>query len=371
MSSFKKAFFGGYKKSEVDAAVSELDKKFERSDAERKKFQREAQSAENRIAELEKQLSACIAENEKLRADRAQSEAVFNDIAKIYKRAYGAGREIVCDSKDTAQKLLQDIGVRFDEMMGETQGIIDEYETVHRDINHIFETLNRDISGVAQTATHLLERAKAFAGIYGQMKRTVDGARENTERVLVQYDADASEFLNRDFSAPSENSLRRAEQATAPAETVLPESDTQAAAPIAMHDGVTENHADHSESADLRVGKEPSARQTEERDEETFAHAVQDVAQVPAEAAAAVGAAAETKAEAEVPTEGIAEDRQAAQPEEKAENAVSAGKQAPTADETDGKQAAGEFTQFGRKSRISAQDRSELLRKALLKNGGN
>ena len=30
-----------------------------------------------------------------------------------------------------------------------------------------------------------------------------------------------------------------------------------------------------------------------------------------------------------------------------------------------------EFTQFGRKSKISAQDRSELLRKALLKNGGN
>ena len=29
------------------------------------------------------------------------------------------------------------------------------------------------------------------------------------------------------------------------------------------------------------------------------------------------------------------------------------------------------FTQFGRKSKISAEDRSELLRKALLKNGGN
>ncbi|MDD6203935.1 MAG: hypothetical protein PUC05_02930, partial [Firmicutes bacterium] len=253
MSNLKKAFFGGYKKSEVDAAVNELNKQLEAADLDRKKLQQESRSAEEKIAYLEKQLSDLSSENEKLNAvnerldtanknlnaenarlnsERAQGEAIFNDIAKIYRRAYGAGREIVCDSKETAQKLLNDISVRFDEAMGETHGIIEEYETVHRDINDLFASLSRDISDVAQTASQMLDRAKMFAGIYGQLKSAVNSAQENTQRLFAEYDMQASEFLN--ASVPSESPDRSAAHTFTPAETSWAEPGMQATAQSAV-----------------------------------------------------------------------------------------------------------------------------------------
>lgn len=318
MSNFKKSFFGGYKKSEVDAAVSELNTKLEACDADRKRLQREAQNAQSRIADLENKLSELRAENEKLNSGRIHSETVFNEIARIYKRAYGAGREIVCDSKETAQRLLNDIDARFDEMMGQTRGIIDEYETVHRDMDQLFETLSRDISGVAQTAAHMLERAKAFTGIYGQMKSTIDSAQEDTDRLLAEYDVQASEFLNSDFSAAHGTADRHTEQAPASAEAVLPESEP-AAVPIDAAEENTETNPSDGRHALVAF----SVRQTGEKEEDTQ------------------------------------------RPEEKTDNTI------PKADESDGRQTAGGFTQFGRKSKISEQDRSELLRKALLKNSGS
>lgn len=325
MSNFKKSFFGGYKKSEVDTAVSELNTKLEACDADRKRLQREVQNAESRvaddesrIADLENKLSELRAENEKLNSSRIQSETVFNEIARIYKRAYGAGREIVCDSKETAQRLLNDIDARFDEMMGQTRGIIDEYETVHRDMDQLFETLNRDINGVAQTAAHMLERAKAFAGIYGQMKSAIDSAQEDTDRLLAEYDVQASEFLNSDFSAAHGTADRRAEQVPASAERVLSEPEP-AAVPIDAAEENTETNPSDGRHALVAF----SVRQTGEKEEDTQ------------------------------------------RPEEKTDNTI------PKADESDGRQTAGGFTQFGRKSKISEQDRSELLRKALLKNSGS
>lgn len=347
MSNFKKAFFGGYKKREVDATIIELNKKLEELDSDRKKFQRESRSAENRIVDLEAKLSELSTENEKLNSSRAQSETIFNDIAKIYKRAYGAGREIVCDSKETAQRLLNDIGVRFDEMMGETQGIIDEYENIHRDMDKMFETLNRDMSGVAQTASHMLERAKAFAGIYGQMKSSVESAQENTERLLDEYNIQASEFLSRDFFEPSENPNHRTEQVSVSAETVVSESDTTVAAPTVVND-VSEKNAENNNSEGFNNSEKLSV---EEKVEEEPFHNETYVAQASEEV--------------------TPENRQEPHSEQKAENSVPDVKQAPKNNETVGKQVESEFTQFGRKSKISAQDRSELLRKALLKNGGN
>ena len=338
MSNFKKTLFGGYKRSEVDAAVIEFNKKLEEYDTDRKRLQRRTQNAESRIEDFEKKLSELSAENKRLSSDRAQNEMIFNDIAKIYKRAYGAGREIVCDSKETAQRLLNDIGVRFDEMMGETQGIIDEYETIHRDMGRIFETLSRDIRGVEQTASHMLERAKAFAGMYGQMKSTIDSAQKNTDRLLREYDVQASEFMSRDYSAPSDDMNRGTERVPEYTGTVLPESEPELTSPTVVDADITvEENTENNKPDGTDFDVAYFFGQTEEKAEDAV-HTGEYAAQVPSDIDS------EVKPDAKL---------------------------VPNADESEDKQSAGEFTQFGRKSRISAQDRSELLRKALLKNGVN
>lgn len=46
----------------------------------------------------------------------------------------------------------------------------------------------------------MLEKAKDFAEIYGEIKNTVSRAREDGEKIPFDYEFQASEFLNSEFS---------------------------------------------------------------------------------------------------------------------------------------------------------------------------
>ena len=297
MSKFKNSFFGGYNKADVNAEISALNKKIEESEAEKKRLMHEAESAESRVSELEKQISELIAANEDFKTEKQENDKIYGDIAKIYKRAYGAGREIVCDSRETAAELLKKIEKHFDSTMSETAGMIDEYETIQRDIADIFSRLNEKLSYTADSAAAMLDKAKAFAEIYGSIKGTVEKSSETAERLLAEYDTAAAEFTVQDL--PTENVHNAPEQAESQPEPAESENKIFTVKP----------HLVTPASADSTVSEVPT-EQAEERVEERV--------------------------------------------EEKPENDKNSS-----------------FTQFGRKSKISAEDRSELLRKALLKNGGN
>lgn len=59
---------------------------------------------ERSVVRLKTENDSLAAENETLTQKNGETEELYGDIAKIYGRAYGAGREIVCDSKETAEK---------------------------------------------------------------------------------------------------------------------------------------------------------------------------------------------------------------------------------------------------------------------------
>ena len=97
MSELKKALFGGYKKSAVDSKMQELTRQLDSADADNKRFAHELDATTARIAELEQQLAAAAAENAALKAEKSKNDAIFNNVAKIYQRAYDAGHDIVCN----------------------------------------------------------------------------------------------------------------------------------------------------------------------------------------------------------------------------------------------------------------------------------
>ena len=174
MSKFKNSFFGGYNKADVNAEISALNKKIEESEAEKKRLMHEAESAESRVSELEKQISELISANEGFKTEKQENDKIYGDIAKIYKRAYGAGREIVCDSRETAAELLKKIEKHFDDTMSETAGMIDEYETIQRDIADIFSRLNEKLSYTADSAAAMLDKPKKYATIKTE-RQPIDG----------------------------------------------------------------------------------------------------------------------------------------------------------------------------------------------------
>ncbi len=331
MSELKKAVLGGYRRKAVDARLAELRQRLDEAEADRQRYRHEVESAEIRVAELERTAadwqSKAAQLEEKLSlldamaqpapaptAAAAAGDGIFGNIARIYERAYGTGHQIVCDSKETALALLNGLEQRFDEVMGASAETIRQYEALNRNVQELYVTLSHRISDVADSTSHMLKQAKDFYGVYGELKEGVASARDNAAALLGTYEDQAAEFLGTGDKddAPTAST----DPVDAPAAPAEPEMTTAQPAP--------------STAAAPETAAEPTAPTTEPID--------------------APAASPETELSA-------AADPAAVKPPIRMVVSPAA-------------KAAGEFTQFGRKSRISPEERSELLRKALLRNGG-
>lgn len=344
MSKLKKVLFGGYKKSMVDTEMESLTKQLADIESDNKRITHERESADNRISDLEKTLLDLRAENDALKAEKSKNDAIFSDIAKIYKRAYQSGHDIVCDSQDTARQLLSALGTRLDETMSETTNLLAEYETAHSDITSLLTELTQKLADVAQSTTDALHRAKRFAGIYNDMKASVDAAQKHTELLLSDYDMQASEFLT------AADHLPPAVSPSAPSSPAVEEPDA-ADFTTALENAPAEMPSDFSK-------EEPSPSVSTDSATETPADSVSEppVEDSPATPDPSTAPAIDIGSAATAPSVAAAVAETAPEP-------VAVAEQPP--------KKVSEFTQFGRKSKISAQDRNELLRKALLRNGGN
>lgn len=331
MSELKKAVLGGYRRKAVDARLAELQQRLDEAEADRQRYRHEVESAEIRVAELERTAadwqSKAAQLEEKLSlldamaqpapsptAAAAAGDGIFGNIARIYERAYGTGHQIVCDSKETALALLNGLEQRFDEVMGASEETIRQYEALNRNVQELYVTLSHRISDVADSTSHMLKQAKDFYGVYGELKEGVASARDNAAALLGTYEDQAAEFLgtgDKDDAPAASTDPIDAPAAPAEPEMTTAQPDTPAAAAA-------------------ETAAEPTAPTTEPID-------------APAAPPETEPSAAADPAAVKPPIRMVV---------------------SPAA------KAAGEFTQFGRKSRISPEERSELLRKALLRNGG-
>lgn len=331
MSELKKAVLGGYRRKAVDARLAELQQKLDEAEADRQRYRHEAESAESRVAELERTAadwqSKAAQLEEKLSlldamaqpapaptAAAAAGDGIFGNIARIYERAYGTGHQIVCDSKETALALLNGLEQRFDEVMGASAETIRQYEALNRNVQELYVTLSHRISDVADSTSHMLKQAKDFYGVYGELKEGVASARDNAAVLLGTYEDQAAEFLG------------TGDKDDAPAASADPVD----APPAPAEPEMTAAQPDTPAAAAAETAAEPTAPTAEPTD-------------APAAPPETEPSAAADPAAVKPPIRMVV---------------------SPAA------KAAGEFTQFGRKSRISPEERSELLRKALLRNGG-
>lgn len=332
MSELKKAFLGGYRKKAVDAELAELRQQLAEAENERQRYRHEAETAESRAAALEQTAADWQTKATKLEeklslldamaqpaptsaptAPTAAGDSIFGNIARIYERAYGTGHQIVCDSKESALALLNGLEARFEEIMGASADTIREYESLNRDIQELYAALHRRINDVADSTSHMLKQAKDFYNIYGELEEDVVSARDSAAALLEEYDTQAAEFLGSTSPATAP-----AAATAAPAETIAAPS----AAPVLSGAAANEPEKPVAAETTAEPATETAAALTEE----------------PMAEPAAEPAASKPPIRMVVSSTG---------------------------------KSASEFTQFGRKSRISAEDRSELLRKALLRNGGN
>ncbi len=369
MSDLKKAFIGGYKKSAVDEVINALNEKLEKAEANEKQISRKLDNSESKIAELENQIEQLQLENENL---KKTNNNVFGDIAKVYKRAYDAGYDIVSESKDTTVNFLNDIYNRFDGSLEDTETALAKYEDIRYRIDQALSALNEGLRDIADSTSMILDKARSFSGVYGQMKDIMLSAVKDSENSLKEYENYSSEFLAVRETSEAENVFPSVEPevtqiAKEKAEPVTETAEPSAKTPVTADAEIeTENNLQADVITDSTEFKESADAEE---------------AHTPAEPAAPV--AADITAEPAAHTEDAVstETDEPADPDAhtgpvvivaSAVNAVRNGSvpAQPAPAQVHSDRTAG-FTQFGRKTKISPEDRNELIRKALMRNAGN
>lgn len=372
MENFKKSFFGGYQKSEVDNALDTLNKKISDLEATNKKLQLKSETDAVKITRLENALGEYSAENERLKAEVRESSPVFKNIAKIYERAYGVGADIVSHSKNAANEMLSGIDESVLSIINGTADVVSECETLHRDFEETLKALGDSLNKVSQNADSMLEKAHFFNNLNKKLEGVSDKAKLENEKIFANYESTASEFMSTDSKSTEE------EHSTV---TLPQESEEQKFEPLQEEKPETV----HNEEVET-VAEEPQIAQEEEIEtaieetaEDVKTEDIESTEVLETETAQTISfeevKEKESETEESEPTpilplpvhqETVVEEETVI--EEYKKERVTPKETARTSVEAIENQ---EFTQFGRKSQLSAQDRSELLRKALLKSGSN
>jgi len=383
MANFKKSLFGGYNKSAIDTAFEELNQKLNdlQGDNKRLKNENDILKKENEHYKLDLEKLA-VEDNEKNESNEIDfKDRTFKYVEKICERAYGIGADIVSDSKNTAQTLLDGIDEHFTSMINELNSTIISYETVEKEIKNLFLTINSDLNGVVVNTDNLLDKAKNFTNLLDEMRASIDIARYQNEKKLSDFESNASEFIfdestaketSNPVSATPKVDISKSEVVVSEKNesTVSSVSAEKSFVPFMMPSVETSEKAEETvidsgaeeTLANIFVTSDETASKTVSLTEEEIVEAKEEIT-------------VETKEEIKEEQTKEIEDKIDETIIETEEEILS--NEAPNDDNDSADEqkpirlvnkSNDRFTQYGRKSKISSKDRNELLKQALLKN---
>ena len=329
MSNLKKSFLGGYSKTSVDALVEELNQqiaglKDRESSLTAAMAQKDADIAQlsAKADSLTAETEVLTAENRTLRDEVNHNRSVFENVAKIYERAYGAGHDIVLDSKTISEQMLSRMNRLFSAAADNTDKTIARQKALSQEIRSLYGKLHTLMDELSDNTDALFAGAENYMAVFEDLQDIRTDTEKQAEMHLDAFRDYAAEFLT-----AQEN--RKAETTPAPAAET-----EETAAPVVSE--TTEEPVARPHPPVMTIVPKNAPEQ-----EAPAAVQEPDIPGTPEEPAAA---AQETEATPQ-PAKSL--------PSKEQKNTITA-----------------EFTQFGRKSRVSSSDRDELIRKALLKNGG-
>lgn len=349
----KKSFLGGYNKASVNSLIEEHNKKI---DTLKEKESALTDTVANKISEIANlsakvdemrlEIEKLTTENDALKIEANKNHLIFENIAKIYERAYGAGHDIVLDSKTHSEQMIDRMTQLFIETSNNVDETIAKQNNLKQELTSLYEKVNSLVTELSDTTNALFKGTDEYISVFDVFKdiKTTTEARAGTH--LKEFEDFASEFLTAEevkkaetFTVISNNHVASPviEEEQAISHTI---DDKQIILPITQSEKIIESVI-FEVSEDIAVEpNETSLSQPQETDETVLLH--------------------EDEPEDEISNTIVLEKiTTPTNTETKVTSAQEAN--TPIAKPQ-------EFTQFGRKSRVSSESREELIRKALLKN---
>ena len=354
---FKKSFFGGYNKAAVDALIEELNKKIdnlkEKESALTDTIAHKNSEIANLSLEIEKmksEIEKINAENSALKIEANRSHLIFENVAKIYERAYDAGHNIVLDSKTYSDQMIGHMNQLFYAASNSVNEAIAKRDNLKQELISLYAKTNSIIDELTNNTNALFKNAEDYIAVFEVLENIKASTDEHVETHLKKFEEFASEFLTTE-EIKKDNTVAMISDDDAVPSLI---EDEQMISPSAESDETVIPVIYEVKDDIVSEANEGSFSQQEEKGQTDLSH--------------------EEKAEDEISDatiqEEIATPTDVKPSEEEVITPVVKLQEADNTNVTEENNKAQEFTQFGRKSRVSSESREELIRKALLKNGG-
>lgn len=380
MAEFKKSMFGGYKKKQVEETLSQLRKDLEESSARELSLKEELLSAKEKIAatdegklselknrtfELSEEVKRLTEENirlqkenfeiEKQLSDISKSKAdSFANISKVYMRAYNSGHDIATDSKNVALSFLDNLTKEFNDAKVQSDKIVKEYEKSEGQISSLINLITECLKKNKRDTSMLVEKVKAISELYSQFDAVKNSLSAQADEEISKYDTAASEFLlhNERESEP----LVRNYTKTETAEATETDNSSQVTENAPEKDNYCPPQKEETENAETTVTAE-ELNTTIENSKKTDT----DITET----------ASERTAVNPVVTIKDIEDSETEKPLNTSVFSKNTVHNIHNQIEEKNRQKNSGFTQHGPKSKLTPEERQELIRKAMLKYSGN
>lgn len=351
----KKSFLGGYNKESVNALIEEHNKQI---DTLKKKESdltdtiahksSEIVNLSSKVEKMELEIEKLTAQNDALKAEINKNHLTFENIAKIYERAYAAGHDIVLDSKTNSEQMIDRMAQLFIEVSNNVDQTIAKQNTLKQEFASLYEKVNSLATELSDSTYALFKGAEECLSGFDVFKDINTTAKARAQENLKEFEDFASEFLTAEETGKENTVAEVSDNEVVPVEN----KDEQIISPVAQSDETFTPFIYEAKDNIISKANEESFSEQEEdlivlSQEETAEDEISDAA---------------TSEEIATPTDVKPSEEEVITPVIKLQ-------ETGNTNVTEENNKAQEFTQFGRKSRVSSESREELIRKALLKNG--
>ncbi len=353
---FKKSFFGGYNKAAVDAFIEQRNEKIDSLKEKESTLTDTIAHKNSEIANLSLEIEKMKSEIEKINAENSalkievnKSHLVFENVAKIYERAYGAGHNIVLDLKSHSDQMIDHMNQLFYAASNNVNEAITKQDNLKQELTSLYAKTNSIIDELTNNTNALFKSAEDYIAVFEVLENIKANTDEHVETHLKEFEEFASEFLTTEEIKEGNTVAMISDDDAVPSLI----EDEQMISPSAESDETVIPVIYEVKDDIVSEANEGSFSQQEEKGQTDLSH--------------------EEKAEDEISDATIQEEiATLTDIKSSAEEVITPVVKLQEADNTTiiEENKSQKFTQFGRKSRVSSASREELIRKALLKNGG-
>ena len=193
---FKRKLFGGYKRSDVDLHIWELEKRAEKAEQDVETLQIATENLRRENEQLKASIAEYQAQNINTQEATPEEEiSAESAIGKVYLYAYDTGSKIADTARSGAKLMIERISTSRDDADLKFEGALSRYETAYKQAEEMLNALDNQTSSMRELLVKMNECAGEIPSGYENIKAVQRETEKEIGEIIDNYEKQAGQFL--------------------------------------------------------------------------------------------------------------------------------------------------------------------------------